>query len=426
MPSLIAVLGLNTGPFKTAAGQAQAMASSLGHHIATSIGGLIGLGGGIVGMEQVIEKTIEWGSHIEDTSAKLGMNVKETQLLDFALKLSGSSIEQASKFFVQFAVNRDKALRGNEEMIRHFKNLGLSIDDLKQKRFFEAFLAIGDAVHGGDPQKLFSDLKAIGGKGAKEMTAAFVRGLPDMIRGIDGTLAIVDQSVIASLKHTGDQVATVKAKGQGFFAAGFAGLKDIVLPSIFTTADSAETFRRLKAEYEARGQELGERTEKLTGGETADERFARANKDKSEHWKKAHKHAQEILKTAREIHHLHEEASKTRFEAHLKELSKEEKVAEITKRLGELRLKMAKLHGVDRAKADVEVAKTEKELTEAKHIKSPHASHDLNSLQSIGGMYVASPLEMSALEVARRSEAHLRDLKEHFKGAKTGWNNRHH
>src|SRR5690242_12648828 len=132
MPSLIATLGLDGSAFKANLDRAVGQASAAGDKITSSLSGHIGkaLGAFAVAhfVKEGIKDAIEYGGNMFNVSQRVGIGTEAVLRWDYALKLNGSSIDSASGFFEMLAMNRDKALRGNEESIRSFKALGISIE----------------------------------------------------------------------------------------------------------------------------------------------------------------------------------------------------------------------------------------------------------------------------------------------------------
>ena len=141
MPSLVATLGANISPFTRAMDTAKAKARTVGTEIKSALGGEIGSRlAGIASVAAIgagIDHAIEYASHINDLSQRIGISTDAVQEWDYALKQNGATIDAAASFFEKLAVARDKALKPGpeqDEMIRNFQKLGVEIANLKTDR----------------------------------------------------------------------------------------------------------------------------------------------------------------------------------------------------------------------------------------------------------------------------------------------------
>lgn len=204
MPSLIATIGANIAPFTRGLDEAKGKARGAGQDIGGALGGEIGgkLKGliSLAAIEEIARKTIEYGSKVQDLSNRLGISTDAVQQWDYALKLNGSSIDAAAGFFEKLAISREKALRGSESEIQHFRKLGISLEDLKTKRLENLGGSIAQAFEMGDPQELISSLRSVGGKGAGELVAAFRDGLA----GLLDEAPLISEENIAKLARMDD------------------------------------------------------------------------------------------------------------------------------------------------------------------------------------------------------------------------------
>lgn len=183
--SLMAMLGASIEPLLAKFKQAKTAASVAGneigegfsHHITSAIAGVAS----VAFVEQAIEKTVEYADKVGDLSHRLGISTDAVQAWDYALQMNGSSIDAAAGFFEKLSIARGKALAGNGESIKAFKDLGVSVDDLKNKRVEDIARQIAGVFEEGDPQKLIGSLREVGGKGAGEMVAAFRDGLGELV-----------------------------------------------------------------------------------------------------------------------------------------------------------------------------------------------------------------------------------------------------
>jgi hypothetical protein len=180
-------------------------------------GGLATAGAAVVGAE-AIRRTIEFGSQVNDLSERLGISTDAVQKWGYALSMTGSDMSALTPFFSKLAQARDKVFSGKEgadEMAANFRRLGVSIDDLKNKRLEDIGMKIADSVKGQDVQQIIGTLKEVGGKGATEFVAAFKEGMAGLGDEAANAGAIMSKEAIERMDAIGDKATqlglTIKA-----------------------------------------------------------------------------------------------------------------------------------------------------------------------------------------------------------------------
>lgn len=220
MPSLMAMLGLNNSSFLKKLHESREEAKEAGREIASSLGEVVteklGEFISVAAIEEAIRGTIEWGEQVSVLSQRLGISTEAVQQWDYALKLNNSSIQSAATFFEKLATSRRKAMEGKDEQIQAFRELGITIDDLKNKRIEDIAKQIAEVFESGDPQKLIGALRDVGGKGAGEMVVAFRDGLAELL----DEAPKVGDAVIDSLREAADASKSIWME----FRAGIAPL----------------------------------------------------------------------------------------------------------------------------------------------------------------------------------------------------------
>lgn len=225
-PSLIATLGANISGFvrdlDTAKGHAksagQGIGSAFGSELGGKLAGLVTVGA----LEETIRRTIEYGSKVNDLAARLGISTTAVQEWDYALKQSGSSIEAATPFFEKLAIAREKVMKGGSggaALAADFGKLGISVEQLKNSRIEDIAAQIAKAFESGDPQTLIASLRAVGGKGAGELVAAFREGLAGQLN----EALVIDDEAIANLDRAGDAISRISHDLRALAAAPIAG-----------------------------------------------------------------------------------------------------------------------------------------------------------------------------------------------------------
>lgn len=129
--------------------QAEKQSEKLGKSLAKNIGGgaktaikgvaaigttMVAAGGVAVGsLVKMAKATAETGDHIDKMSQKIGMSAEAYQKWDYVARISGTSIDGLKMGFKTLTNTIDKANKGNAEAVDKFKQVGVSMDDLKNK-----------------------------------------------------------------------------------------------------------------------------------------------------------------------------------------------------------------------------------------------------------------------------------------------------
>jgi hypothetical protein len=156
----------------------------------------------------------------------LGITTEAAQEFDFALKKNGTSLDANAIIFEKLASSRQKALDGNAKAIESFRELGVTMEDLKNKRIEDIMKEIAETFEAGDPQQLISFFRDVGGRGAGEMVAAFRNGFGDLIQEAHDAGAVMDDAVIQKLKTAGDDLKTIGMQFRAGIAPAVAWLAD--------------------------------------------------------------------------------------------------------------------------------------------------------------------------------------------------------
>ena len=438
MPSLMAILGLDGSQFKAGLDNASKMASSAGekiteswgHHLKEGLAGMVTLGA----LERVIHSTLEYGEQVSMLSQRLGIGTDAVQAWDYALKMNGTSIGDQAKTFEKLAMSRKKAMEGDDKMLASFRALGVTVDDLKSKRLEDVMLQIAEAFQAGDPQKLIADLREVGGKGVGQLVAAFRDGLPDLVKEAKDMGVVMGEEVVNGLREAGDKSKTVWMeivagvapavnwlagmvqglwRGLSVAATATMGLALGLMPGSGGPSKVAdEMVKELEDQYKAQDEAAETRAKNRKKG------FA-GGADEEE----SKKAGREADRTAKRKEELAERLAKLQDKHYLDGLTKEERINELHRKRAELAAMLAtnwsKMSTENQLKAqiDLEEMKGEEERA-ARELEKPkagkHAQLSVNSLQAIGAYAAESPREQQMLDTTRRSEGHLREIKDHL------------
>jgi len=427
MPSLIATLGINTAGFRSGLNSAVTQANTAGAKIGTALGSALSsrLAGfvGIGSLTLLTKSVVEYGSKISDLSARLNIGTEALQAWDYALKQTGSSIEVGAKFFEQLAKARDYALAGQAVYTRAFEKFGVTIDELKSKRLEDLGLQLAKTFKAGNAQEMIGALKDIGGRGGTEMATAFREGLAELIEEAKGAGVIMSDEMIGRLDELADkfsrlwmQVKAAAAPVLGFIVDGFQAIADEAaragaLAGGFWEggfSGAKEAWKRVDDEIIARERKAIERRQRLNkqggagGVAPPDEKAVKA--------------------AEKEREKLAEKLAALQDKNYLDALTKEEKITELHRRRVQLAELLAanwnKLSEGGRLKAQIDLESLlgqEAALSRNADKKQTRTevSFDRTAAQRIGAFSLETPYQAATLDVERKSEQHLRVIRDH-------------
>ena len=151
---------------------------------------------GIAAAIDFLGELAEEMGRIKDKAEQFGVSMREWQIILNGVRNNGGGDENVIAFFDSMTKARQEAINGNEKYQKSFRDLGISIDDLKSKSNDELFYAIADGVKvADDAQKAYYDTMVIGRGGAKELFNALALG-SDVLRQEGESLGVYSDSMI--------------------------------------------------------------------------------------------------------------------------------------------------------------------------------------------------------------------------------------
>lgn len=223
----VRVTGTTVG-FEQALGRARAETKRFSNDVGESFSDMAkGFAVGFVS-EEAVRQTLEFAGNVNDLSQRLGISTTAVQKWNYALKMSGSDMSALAPFFTRLAQAKDNAIEGDKKSIESFRQLGVSMDDLKSKRLEDIGAKIARTFQTGDSQKLIGAMADVGGRGAGAMVAAFKDGFDDLASEAESLGVIIDESVIKRLDAAGDRFASIAMQLRAGIAPVVAWLGDRV------------------------------------------------------------------------------------------------------------------------------------------------------------------------------------------------------
>lgn len=151
-----------------------------------------GIAGAAIGAYEAIkglaERSIEAGDKLSDLSKQTGIAASTISQYQAFLENSGSSAEGFAGSVGKLNIKLGEARSGNADAIASFKQLGFSLDEIKNLSPEQAILKIADAVKNTeDPTARAAALNEVLGKNYKEL-------LPALAEGSEGFQAAAEQA----------------------------------------------------------------------------------------------------------------------------------------------------------------------------------------------------------------------------------------
>lgn len=223
---LLAWLGMDGSGFMRTAKQAEGAVKSLSNQFNGNLKGAIAGAFGVGALLYYEKKVIEFASHINDLSDRIGVSTDALQEWSYAAKQNGADIDDVVGFFEKLGQARQKALGNNQESIASFKKLGITLDDLKKKRLEDIGIGIGKKVMGGDAQNLGASLRDVGGRGATKLITTFKGDVEALSKAARDAGAVIKNDTIQRLDDLGDAMDNFAATLRGPMATALLFVVD--------------------------------------------------------------------------------------------------------------------------------------------------------------------------------------------------------
>ena len=221
--SLVAQLGLDATGFQLGLKKSEGSVKAFSKSVNSEIKGGLAAAFGAAAIGAASKSVIDYAGQVNDLASRLGVSAEMAQALSYAIKQSGGSMEDLEKAFIRIAVNQQAALGGNPELIEAFQRLGVSADDLRNKRFDQIFLGMAKAQESAAEtgQQLADVLQVLGKTGVK-LLPAMKEGLAGATEEAKNLGVVMSNEVIKSLDDMGDRIELVKGQLVGSLGPALA------------------------------------------------------------------------------------------------------------------------------------------------------------------------------------------------------------
>ena len=243
---LSAKLGLDGSAFKAGLDKAKAGVASLRSSLNSSASAMakssIAQVVGVAAVIQYARSTLEMGGQISDTAAQLGISAEELQRWTYAAGLAGAGAGEVASFFEKLTLAKAKALAGDKAAIASFKALGVSMDNLTNKKVKDIARMVAATMATGDIAELTAPLLSVGGKSAGKLIPTFLGDLESVM----AAAPVMSDAAVAKLDEAGDAIDKAMLK----FRSPMADLLTTIIPLFQNFVDGLKlgiaTFKDLK------------------------------------------------------------------------------------------------------------------------------------------------------------------------------------
>lgn len=229
----------------------------------SALGGLaVGLVGGLGAgaLTSSIKAVVDYGDRLNDLSKATDASVEQLSFLDYAAKLSGSSLEGISSSIGRLQKNLiDVANGGSPAAARALRTLNVDARELANADLVTQLGTLGDALNGiKNPAERAATAQALFGKGAREILpflsegAAGVKELADRFTDLGATLTTQEAEKLAKLNEGLDNLKTAAGAAAKEITVGLAPS----LTKLFETLANGIAPDSFSTQLKARAQEV--------------------------------------------------------------------------------------------------------------------------------------------------------------------------
>jgi hypothetical protein len=218
-----AKLALDASSFDRGLQRAEASVAQFAKNTGTMIAGAFAFDKIISGFSMAIEK----GDQLQDIAEKFGVSASKLQLLGNAASVFGSGVEAVSAGLNKLSLAQQKAIAGDDGLINTFKEVGITIDDLKTMGAEDIFLRISDSfASGANDGRQFIIVNELLGKAQTDLIKVMNQGSAAILEQ-GNAMGVWSDETIAQLSMASDALKTF----QNYLVIGFGFLiSNVLLP----------------------------------------------------------------------------------------------------------------------------------------------------------------------------------------------------
>jgi hypothetical protein len=247
-------LGLDGKGFAAGAERAKQTANKMKANIVGAFKGVaVGLAAMFAGsaLKEQLTFVSDYAAKVRDLANTFGISTEAVQKFDYAATQAGIELQTVMDGMKDLGKNTSEALMGVEGKIWAFKQLGISVAEIKGKNIDQIFMRVAKAIQESGPILEPNQVKAIedlmGGAGFQSIN--MMRGdLEEVFKQLEKMGGIIDEKAINKLGALSDKFAAFKTMNKSTFADLFSFIGDKFMFMINVMSSKFEIFtERMKA-----------------------------------------------------------------------------------------------------------------------------------------------------------------------------------
>lgn len=228
----------------------------MGKQVATSLAAFAGIQG-IRALSNMAQQSIRTADELGKTADRIGFNVEAFQELTFAAQQSGVSLTEFNTAMTALVRRSGEAIAGNKTYVKAFKDLGISITELRNLSPDQLLNRVSDAVNrlGSQAEKLAALDRVMSETGRRmvNMTDEGSRGLAKLRREAREAGLVLDESMVREAEKANDALSKLSTQINVNMTGAFVNLS----PAIIDGTEKLAGFT----------EQLQDTVEELTSGE---------------------------------------------------------------------------------------------------------------------------------------------------------------
>jgi hypothetical protein len=244
--SLIFKIGADATGFKVGMKQAENQAQIAGKKIAGFIAGAFS----VAAIARMTKSTMDYASAMHDMAERAGVSVEAIQELNYAAKLSSTSIEAVVGAMKRLSLARAAALDGGKSQGEAFAALGIGMNQLNSQSIEETFKQIAQKIRElGPTSERGVILNALLGRGGEQLIPMFNAGLREMGDEAQRTGAIMKKALVDDLEAAQDEIDKLQMRWTVFFGQVIGGAR-LMWKEVLTNQGNEERNAQVKVSEE--------------------------------------------------------------------------------------------------------------------------------------------------------------------------------
>ena len=202
MPDVSLKLGLEQGALQTGLKAAQGSVTGFANNVKSQLAAAFTFTAFTAGLKSAIDK----GDQLQDIAEKFGLSASKLQTLGNAASVYGSGIENISSGLNKLSLAQQKALAGDTDLQDTFKEVGISLADLKSLSPEDVFLKVSDSfASGANDGRQFIIVNELLGKAQTDLIKVMNQGSAAILE--QGTsMGVWSDETIAALSEASDGI----------------------------------------------------------------------------------------------------------------------------------------------------------------------------------------------------------------------------